>query len=271
MSSLISLILPNYNPGPALEESWRQVRHFISRQTKPWEVIFVCDGSTDGSIEQLEQWRTLQRADWCRVLSYSPNQGKGLAVRAGLLAAKGDIKVFTDVDLAYSFDDLLRVAGEVEHGAPVAIASREHPESYALLPMSMLHHVSRRRVQSHVFRSITRQIVGIHYVDTQAGLKAFSAEAVQQIVPRLACNGFGFDCEILLACKHLNIPVTEVPVTVRYQTAASTTSWRTSFQMIKQIWQIRRRWRKGIPAIVPLPVTLRETSWQPGGFAAKAA
>lgn len=260
---LTSLILPNYNPGPALERTWHDLCQFISCQRTPWEVIFVCDGSTDGTIEQLHQWRQEDKADWCRVLSYSPNRGKGMAVRVGLEAARGAVRVFTDVDLAYTFDDLLRVVNEVEQGAAVAIASREHPESHALLPMSMIYRVSLRRVQSHVFRGIARQIVDIRYADTQAGLKAFSAEAAQAIVPRLACNGFGFDCEVLLACKHLNIPVTEMPITVRYQTAASTTSWKSSFQMLKQIWQIRRRWSKGIPQPAPSAVTVHETVWPP--------
>jgi hypothetical protein len=163
--------------------------------------------------------------------------------------------------LAYSFDDLLQVVNRVRQGAAVAIASREHPESYALLPMSMVHHVSRRRVQSHVFRTITRRILPIRYDDTQAGLKAFTAEAAEKIVPYLSCNGFGFDCELLLACERLGISVSEMPVTVRYQTNASTTSWKSSFQMLKQIWQISQRWKKGIPSPTKLPVVVQEVGW----------
>lgn len=256
-----SLILPNYNPGAGLEKTWHDVCQFVKSQSVPWEVLFVCDGSTDGSIEQLAQWCRDQRAGWCRVLSYSPNQGKGLAVRVGLEQAQGKIRVFTDVDLAYSFEDLLQVVDRVKRGAPVAIASREHPESFALLPMSMVHHVSRRRVQSHVFRTITRRIVPIRYEDTQAGLKAFTADAARAIVPYLSCKGFGFDCELLLACQRLGIAVTEVPVTVRYQTAASTTSWKSSIQMLKQIWQINQRWKHGMPSISKVPVVVHETGW----------
>ena len=263
---MYSLILPNYNPGvgagSGLEKTWHALCEFISRQTVPWEVLFVCDGSNDGSIEQLTQWCKDHRVGWCRVLSYSLNQGKGLAVRVGLQQARGKIRVFTDVDLAYSFEDLLQVVETVKRGSSVAIASREHPESYALLPMSMVHHVSRRRVQSHVFRTIARQMVHLKYVDTQAGLKAFTAEAAEKIVPYLACKGFGFDCEVLLACQRLNLTVTEVPVTVRYQTVASTTSWKSSFQMLAQIWQISQRWKKGLPTIGKVPVEVHEAGWE---------
>ncbi|MFO0814479.1 MAG: glycosyltransferase [Gemmatales bacterium] len=256
-----SLIIPSYNPGTGLRQTWHAVSQFITRERESWEVLFVCDGSRDGSVEQLHRWCEEDRADWCKVLSYAPNQGKGHAVKAGLLAASGEVRVFTDVDLAYSFEELQSVVAAVRQGAPVAIASREHPESFALLPMSMVHHVSLRRVQSHVFRGIARMIVGLPHADTQAGLKAFSAQAVEQVMPLVACKGFGFDCEVLLACKRLGLDVRETPVTVRYQTAASTTSWKTSFQMIKQIWQIRGRWKRGTPAAVPLPVELQCYQW----------
>lgn len=257
-----SLILPNYNPGHGLEKTWRDVCRFVAQQPTPWEVLFVCDGSTDGSTERLTKWCRDQRVPWCRVLNYSPNHGKGLAVKVGLENAHGRVRVFTDVDLAYSFEDVLAVVDAVRKGNSVAIASREHPDSYALLPMSMVHHVSLRRVQSHVFRTLTRRMVPIRYVDTQAGLKAFTAEAAQRIVPYLSCHGFGFDCELLLACQRLGVEVTEVPVTVRYQTAASTTSWKSSFQMLKQIWQIRQRWKHGLPPTTKVPVVVHETGWQ---------
>jgi dolichyl-phosphate beta-glucosyltransferase len=266
-----SLIIPNYNPGSGLRHTWQAVSQFVASERQPWEVLFVCDGSRDGSIEQLKLWCDEDRATWCQVIHYSPNQGKGHAVKAGLLAARGAIRVFTDVDLAYSFDELRQVVAAVKAGAPVAIASREHPESCALLPMHMVHHVSLRRVQSHAFRAISRMMVGLPQGDTQAGLKAFSAQAAEAIMPLVACHGFGFDCEVLLACLKLGLVVEEIPVTVRYQTAASTTSWKTSFQMIKQIWQIRRRWKRGIPQASPLPVELLTYSHQSTRSLAKAA
>lgn len=268
---VFSLILPNYNPGPDLLKTWREISWFVASQPVPWEVLFVCDGSSDGTIEQLAQWCNADQAAWCRVISYTPNRGKGYAVRVGLHQARGSIRVFTDIDLAYSFEDLLQVVDEVKHGAPVAIASREHPGSYALLPMSMVHHVSRRKVQSHVFRTITQRILPIRHDDTQAGLKAFTAEAAQQLVPYLSCTGFGFDCELLLACQRLRLNVREVPVTVRYQTAASTTSWKSSFQMLKQIWQIRQRWKNGLPAVNTTLPLVQETGWIRIASQAKAA
>lgn len=257
---MYSLIIPNYNPGSMIDSTWQTLSRFVAEQSTPWEVLFVCDGCTDGTVERLNRYCQKEQARWCRVLSYYPNQGKGFAVRTGLAAARGDIRVFTDVDLAYSYEDL-RAVDAVRQGSPIAITSREHPDSTVTFPYPMLRYVKHRRFQSHVFGVVARSLMNIPQRDTQAGLKAFSAYAVNQLLPYLACNGFGFDCEILLAAKRLNLEVAEVPVSVRHQDAFSTTSMRTSLQMVKQLWQIRRRWKQGLPATVKYDVKVQESGW----------
>src|SRR5262245_16092396 len=101
-AGLTSLIVPAYNPGPArLETTLRRLSEFIQARPEPWELLFVCDGCTDGSAD----WLTARAAATnlrMRVLSYAKNRGKGHAVRQGLLAAAGQWRIFTDVDLAFS-------------------------------------------------------------------------------------------------------------------------------------------------------------------------
>lgn len=255
---MISLIIPSYNPGSSLHASWQAIRDFVYDQDEAWEVLFVCDGSNDGSPELLQQWCHDELHPWCRVLSYSPNLGKGVAVRLGLEQARGSIRVFTDVDLAYRFDDLLKVVKAVQQGAPVAIANRNHALSRLKASYSLLGFVERRRLQSELFQLIAQQLLGLRHSDTQAGLKGFSSQAVDQIMPLLGCRGFSFDCEILLACQWLKIPVEEIPVTVEYQSTTSTTSWMHAIQMLRQIWQIRQRWKHGLPEPVPFPLAVSE-------------
>jgi hypothetical protein len=97
--------------------------------------------------------------------------------------------------------------------------------------------------------------------DTQAGLKGMAAAAAERLVPHLACDGFGFDCELLTACARAGIRVEEVPVSVRYESTASTTGLRATVRMLRELWQIRRRWRnKVVPPLAsvghPEPVQL---------------
>jgi len=261
-----SLVLPAYNPGPLAERTWDSIRQFLAHRPDPWEVLFVCDGCTDGTPEKLTQLAEDSGDSRLRVLSYSPNRGKGFAVRMGLLAATGEHRLFTDVDLAYGFDDVVRVADALRFGAAVAIASREHPESLIQLPPHQIGYAYRRRLQSKVFGKLARLLLPIRQRDTQAGLKGMTADVAERIMPRLTCNGFGFDCEFLTACSRMNVPVVEAPVLVRYEDASSTTKAGTILKMLRELWRIRRLWpRKG-----PNPesseeygeIDLRETGYQ---------
>src|SRR4051812_16394171 len=108
-SPVTSLIFPTYNPGSAIEHTWHEVKQFLRQAPGRWEVLFVCDGCTDGTPERLERWAQTE-GDVVQVLKHVRNRGKGYAVRRGLEAASGQWRLFTDVDLAYGFDDVLRLA-----------------------------------------------------------------------------------------------------------------------------------------------------------------
>jgi dolichyl-phosphate beta-glucosyltransferase len=250
--TLTSLIFPMYNPGPLIERTWREVRKFLEWAPGAWEVVFVCDGCTDGTADRLANliWPEGPRM---RLVSYAPNQGKGFAVRQGLLTARGQWRIFTDVDLAYGFPDMIRLARTLQGGADVAIGSRLHPESRLQIAAALQGYAYRRHLQSRVFSALVRCLLPVKQRDTQAGLKGLSASATEVILPHLGCNGFGFDCELLTACAHFGLSVAEVPVSVRYEDKVSTTNWRTMFGMIGEIWKIRRAWQKAPPPAAKAP------------------
>ena len=252
---MISLVLPAYNPGPGVEQTWLAVAGFLAERARlgdAWEAVFVLDGCTDGTPERL---RKLADDSRMRVVSYAPNRGKGYAVRQGLLAARGSLRVFTDIDLAYSFDEVLRVADALRSGAQVAIASREHPQSQILMPASVLGYAYRRHVQSRVFGAVARTLLPLRQRDTQAGLKGMTAAVAEAVVPELRCDGFGFDCELLTACARSGIAVMETPVCVRYDDTTSTTGGKATVRMLRELWQIRKAWRNRrvtLPATEPV-------------------
>jgi glycosyltransferase involved in cell wall biosynthesis len=243
--ALTSLILPAYNAGARVERTWHELVAFLRSAPGAWEVLFVCDGCTDGTAERLAEL-TRAEAYRVRVLSHHPNRGKGHAVRQGLRAARGQWRVFTDVDLAYGFDDILRLAQTLQRGADVAIASRDHPQSRVMLPPRLQGYAYRRYLQSLVFSVLVRWLLPVTQRDTQAGLKGLSARAADMVLPHLQCPGFEFDCELLAACACFGLEVVEVPVCVRYEDTASTTSFRSVARMIGELWKIRRAWRRRV-------------------------
>jgi len=247
--AVTSLIFPAYNPGPRLEQTWWEVRRFLRSAGDPWEVVFVCDGCTDGTPERLARL-VAEEADRVRVVSYRPNRGKGFAVRRGLATARGAWRIFADVDLAYGFDDIERLARALRAGADVAIASRMHPDSRLVMPPRLQGYVYRRHLQSQLFSLLTRTLLPLSQRDTQAGLKGLSSRAAGLVVPHLRCNGFEFDCELLTACVRQGLGIVEVPVCVRYEDASSTTRLRGAGGLLRALWRIRRTWR--FPRAVPV-------------------
>ena len=260
--AVTSLILPTFNPGASIERVWAEVERFLNARSEPWEVVFVLDGCSDDSPERFE--RLSKNGDpRIRVVGYARNRGKGFAVRTGLLAARGSRRIFTDVDLAYSFEEVLRVDDAIRGGAAVAIASREHPQSQILLAAPVLGYAYRRHVQSAIFGAVVRMLLPLTQRDTQAGLKGMTAAVAERIIPELACDGFGFDCELLTACARSGIAVAEIPVCVRYDTTASTTGMGATLTMLRELWQIRRAWRKRTipaPAASALPAQVAKAA-----------
>lgn len=245
-----SLVLPLYNPGERLQRTLAQMDDFVASATDHWELVFVSDGSTDGSNKLIQSWANGR--DGVQLIDYSPNRGKGYAVRQGLLAATAQYRIFTDIDLAYPFGDILNVAWQLRSGHDAVIGSRMHPESRIEMSPSALGYAMRRQRQSRIFGKLVRTLLPLRQFDTQAGLKGFSSRLVQTIAPKLRCNGFGFDCELLTACVRHGFSVTEIPVHVRCDADGSTTSFRSTLRMINELWQIRRDW----PAMAPQTETM---------------
>jgi hypothetical protein len=249
---LTSLIFPAYNPGPLLERTLREVERFLAQAPGAWEVLFVCDGCTDGSPERLAAWAATAPGR-ARVLAHSPNRGKGYAVRAGLAAARGAWRLFTDVDLAYSFEDVLRAARALHAGADVVIASRLHPDSRVIVPPRLQGYAYRRHLQGQLFSWLARWLLPLRQRDTQAGLKGLSGRAARRLLPQLRCDGFAFDCELLTACARLGLAVVEVPVCVGCEDQESTTSLRGVARMVGDLWKIRQDWRRRPPGTTLVP------------------
>jgi len=236
----VSLVFPMYNPGARLQQSLIALDSFTQSTDLQWEFVFVDDGCTDESAALIRTWQLTHKS--VRLLEYKPNRGKGFAVRQGLIAASAPYRMFTDIDLAYSFDDIIRVANSLRNGADVTIASRSHVDSWIQLRPELIPKAFCRHVQSQVFSWLARAVLPIKHRDTQAGLKGLSESAVGLLMPRLTCDGFGFDCELLTACERLGLRVSEVPASVRFDHAGSTTNVRSTIKMIIDLFRIRRAW-----------------------------
>jgi undecaprenyl-phosphate 4-deoxy-4-formamido-L-arabinose transferase len=140
----VSLVVPVYNEERTVEEVYRQALAALESMGRPYEIIFVDDGSSDGT------WQTLRRlhegdAD-LRAVRLKRNFGQHPAMHAGLVRARADVVVTMDGDLQNSPADLPKLVAAVESGADVASGRRPvRQDSWGrTLPSKLINGMLRR-------------------------------------------------------------------------------------------------------------------------------
>ncbi len=246
----LSLVIPAYGEEGEIAGTLAAVERALGhlRQDGGFEVIVVDDGSADDTAGAAR----VAGAD--RVIRLERNQGKGAAVRAGMLAASGRAVVFTDADLSYSPDQALTLMERIEQGWDVVVGSRKHSETATLVAARRLREVGGRVI--NVFTSLV--LLG-QYRDTQCGLKGMRSDVAQTVFSRCHVDGFAFDVEVFHLVERYRFTLVEVPVEVVNRTTSTVSVARDAVRMIRDLFRIRARSRAGVYelAVDDLPPTLR--------------
>jgi dolichyl-phosphate beta-glucosyltransferase len=177
-------------------------------------------------------------------------------VRAGVLAARGRTVAFTDADLAYGPDQVLRVLAAVEDGWDLAIGDRRHPDTETLVPPSRL-----RAIGSRAINWLGYAVLLGSYRDTQSGLKAFRSDVARFLFARSRVDGFAFDVELLHLAERHQLSIAEVPVEVTNSARSTVRAARDALRQAADLFRIRHWSAEGAyEADGDLPPTLA-----PGG------
>ncbi len=203
----LSLVIPAFREELRLEVSLRAITAFLRKQPWSWEIILVDDGSTDSTMSIAQRFQESEEPRM-RLLHHSVNQGKGAAVRTGMMAARGAFAIFTDADNATPIEELPKLLAAAENGADVVIGSRYLHGSEIVGGRSVI-----RQLMSRLGNFLFRALLGLRLSDTRCGFKLFSAHARLRIFPRQTLLRWGFDTELLLIAQRQGIRVVEVPVT----------------------------------------------------------
>lgn len=164
------------------------------------EVVVVDDGSGDDTA------RLALEAGAEQVIVQPRNRGKGAAVRAGMLASRGRVALFTDADLAYDPPQLRRALEAVEAGWDVVIGNRRHAESVVSRATGL------RALGSRVVNRLSAAVLLAAPRDTQCGLKAFRGDVARSLFAHARIDGFAFDIEILHLVERAELSLGEIPV-----------------------------------------------------------
>jgi dolichyl-phosphate beta-glucosyltransferase len=247
----LTVILPCYNEAERLPGTLQALLAHLSAAPGEVEVLVVDDGSTDATVSVAEAVAAVDGR--VRVLSYRPNRGKGFAVRTGMLAAQGELAVFTDADGSYSPGDLDRIVAALDQ-APVAIGTRAGGASGPVA----------RRAASRVFNLAIRGVLGLPFGDTQSGLKGFRRAAAQQIFRQARVDGFAFAVEVLWLARQLRLEVAEVGVQAMERQGSKVQMVADALGMLGEVWTVRRtRTTRADGEVGPAPMPSLEAAASP--------
>lgn len=210
---LLSVVVPVYNLAGSIVANTAEIRRRIAAGLgEPFELIVVSDGSADRTEEELLEARETQ----LRVIHYDRNLGKGYAVKAGSLAARGLWIAFVDADLDLdpgSIPSFLATARE--ESLDFAIGSKRHRASRVDYPRS-------RRIASWGYQQLVRLLFRLDVQDTQVGLKVFRREIAEEVMPLLLVKRYAFDLELLAVSASLGYRrIRELPVVLDYRFTGS--------------------------------------------------
>jgi dolichyl-phosphate beta-glucosyltransferase len=248
-SCRLTVVVPAYDEADRIGDTVRRLREGLVAVADAGgvEIVVVDDGSADGTTD------AALAAGATQVVVQPRNRGKGAAVRAGMLAARGRAVAFTDADLAYGPDQVVRVLAAIENGWDVAIGDRRHPETRTLVAPSRL-----RAWGSRAINWLGYAVLLGSYRDTQSGLKAFRSDVARFVFSRTRVDGFAFDIEVLHLVERYQLSLVEVPVEVANSLRSTVRAARDAAGLVVDLFRIRHWSAEGayetdgdLPSFVP--------------------
>ncbi len=244
---LLSIVIPTWNAGAQLSATLAHLREFRTQLDFETEMVIVDDCSEPSTAHIAGDFA--EDNELTVLLRNETNRGKGHAVARGMLRATGDYRIFVDSDLAYPSCQITKLLRALEAGSDVAIACRVLPESRYVMSPTFFHYLYTRHLMSRLFNLLAQQVLLPGILDTQAGLKGFTARAAETVFSRQTLCGFGFDLECLFIARLHGMKIEQVPVDFYYGDEPSTISFvKHGAAMLMDLVRVRRNSARGIYA-----------------------
>ena len=238
----LSVVVPAYNEEQRLPETLEQLRSYCMRHPFEGEVLVVDDGSEDDTALVVEKaavaWPSLH-------LLRLAHSGKGQAIKAGLLAARGEVIFICDADLSMPIEQLSGFLLAMHEGCQVAIGSREAPGAVRYgEPM-------QRHLMGRVFNWLVRALVLPGIQDTQCGFKCFTQAVARDLASCQRLRGWGFDVELLFIARKRGYAIQEIPISWYYKPSSRISPLRDSLHMTRDLFAVRENNRSGCYELAP--------------------
>ncbi len=233
----LSIIIPAHNEENRLPRAFELINEFLKKKKFKSEVIVVENGSHDKT--------SLVTKDFSKIFPYIKllevkTRGKGLAVKAGMLAAKGEYRFICDADLSMPVDQLDKFLPPLTQGFDVIIASREGKDARRI--GEPIH----RHLMGRALNFIIKVAALRGFEDTQCGFKMFTKSAAEDLFTVQKMNGIGFDIELMFIAKKRGYKIKQVPIIWYYDPDSRMKLFGDSLHILLEILEIRKNWKSGV-------------------------
>ena len=201
----ISVVIPAYNEEERIKPTLDSYNSYLEKTYSKYELIVVSDGSKDSTCKIVEEYA--KNNDSIKLIDLVINQGKGFAVRTGMLAGEGRRLIFADADGASPIEELSRLEAAIEDGADMAIGSRAKSSEETAIKTAL-----HRKIIGRVFNGLVNLLAVPQIEDTQCGFKLFKRDACRYIFSNQRSKGFSFDVELLMIAQRSGLTISEVPI-----------------------------------------------------------
>ncbi len=236
----LSVIVPSYNEAKNFGRGvLDEVITYLEQQPYSWELVLTDDGSTDSTVALLKEFA--RGKEQVKIVE-NPHRGKGPTVSAGMLAATGDFRIFTDFDQSTPISEVEKFIPFIDDGYEVVIGSR------AVQGARRQDEPLHRHLMGKAFNILVQLIAVPGIYDTQCGFKLFSAKSAEELFPKLQVYGDkarqdaftgAFDVELLLLARRFGYRIAEVPVIWHHHETDRVSPLKDSVLMLRDIVIIR--------------------------------
>jgi dolichyl-phosphate beta-glucosyltransferase len=249
----LSIVIPAFNEEKRIVASLQKVGEFLTQLPYPTEVIVSDDGSREFGLRAAEEGLNgLPDGIERRLLRADVNRGKGAAVRAGCLAARGDFVAFLDADLATPPEELPKIVAALEAGADLAVGIRRQPDGSDMRNQRSLP----RRLAGSVFTFAMQTLLLPGVSDSQCPLKGFTRESAHRLFQLQRIDTWSFDAEVLFLANRLNLKMAEIAV--RWEDVPGS-RFQINLRNLRELWnllKIRFEHRKVNAATLAAPMAV---------------
>jgi len=235
----LSIIIPAYNEENRLPGTVKAVTDWMGRQNYSYEIIIVDDGSTDNTVSKIRELNKTSGHP-LTLLSLSSNQGKGTAVREGMLHACGRFRLFMDADHQIDIRELEAFIPHFDEYRVIIGSKYARDINKTGARISAI-----RKFVSRLGNCIIRLLFNLKVRDTQCGFKVFPGSLAEHLFRLQKVSGFAFDVEIIALSALYKMQILELPITLKDTNESRVRTFTDSIKVFRDLLKIKLNiWKK---------------------------